>query len=117
MVMITRILYGMSRMGQLPKALGEVNPRTRTPLTATSFVTLVILVLCLSLGVTELADVVSSVTLIVFALVNLSLWRLHALGPQPPDTFAVPRWVPPLGFVTSMMFVIFELGRRFTEHG
>ena len=112
LVMATRILYGLSRQGQLPAQLGRVSAVTHTPLAATALVTVVILAFGLSLPLAHLAEITSVVTLSSFALVNLSLWRLKRTRPQPIDVFAVPQWVPLAGFATSGLFLVLELGRR-----
>ncbi len=38
----------------------------------------------------------------VFALVNLSLIRLHRRGPAPAEVFQVPHWVPVAGALASI---------------
>ncbi|MHA1538119.1 MAG: APC family permease, partial [Alphaproteobacteria bacterium] len=43
-----------------------------------------------------LVQATSTMVLAVFALVNLSLWRLHAKRPRPDLAIRAPRWVPPL---------------------
>ncbi len=111
-IMGSRVLYGLSRMGSLPAILGTVHSVTRTPLVATALVTAAILVLCLGFDVAPLAELVSSLTLLVFALVNLALWTLKSRDTHPPAGFSVPRWVPLVGFVISLGFLVAELGRR-----
>jgi amino acid transporter len=36
----------------------------------------------------------TTLTLLVFVLVSLSLWRLQQRAPRPDLAFHVPRWVP-----------------------
>ncbi len=72
-IMASRVAYGMSRQGLAPRALGAVNPHTRTPILATAAVTAVALIFALWLPLVRLAQLTSLVTLIMFALMNLAL--------------------------------------------
>jgi amino acid transporter len=107
-IMGSRILYGLSRQGRLPVWLGEVHPRTRTPVKATVLITAVVLVLSLFVPLVSLATITSLITLLVFAVVNLALWAIKGrTGIQP--AFSVPRWVPLTGFIASLGFVATQL--------
>lgn len=76
-LMASRVLYGMAREGLLrPAWLGSIQPRRRTPVNATFVVSGAIVLLVLVLPMVRLAEVTSYVTLAVFTVVNLSLWRL-----------------------------------------
>lgn len=109
MIMASRVLYGLSSRGQLPKFLGRVNKRTQTPLVATVLVTAVTLVLATSGRLTTLAQATSIIMLIVFSIVNLALWRVKARDPHPAGVRTFPRWIPMAGFVVSAAFVLNEL--------
>jgi APA family basic amino acid/polyamine antiporter len=86
----SRILYGMGREGALPKSLGKVNPKTRTPVLA-SLVTLGIALAVLPLGrVDAIAKVTSFGSLITFALVNLALLHLRRTAPSLSRPFKAP---------------------------
>lgn len=113
-VMASRVIYGLSRMGVLPSGLGTVSPRTHTPLVATGLVVAVVLALSFAQETAALADLTSSITLIVFALVNLSLWRLGRRLDRADDGLRLPQIVPLLGFVTSLAFLAFEWMSRLT---
>jgi amino acid transporter len=108
-VMATRVVYGLSAMGQLPAALCSVHPRTRTPLFATALVTAVILTLAISGGLASLAKLTSTTMLIVFSIVNLALWRIKRRDPRPQGVRVFPAWVPMSGFLVSIAFVLREL--------
>ena len=108
-IMASRVLYGMSRQGWLPPFLGQVNVVTRTPLAATSIITAVVLLFALWLPLVSLAKLTSFIILIVFALINLSLWQIKIKAPQPEDIRAVPLWVPIIGFFFSGAFVLYQL--------
>lgn len=78
-VMAARVLYGMAGESMLPGplgALGEVHPVRQTPMRATAVVCSVIVVLVLLVPLGDLARMTSLVTLGVFTLVNLALFRL-----------------------------------------
>lgn len=72
-VMAARVLYGMASEGQLPRLLSRVDPVRRTPVAATMLTCGLILVLALTLPLTQLAELTSFVILSVFLLVNVSL--------------------------------------------
>jgi len=107
-IMASRVLYGMGVRGWVPRPLGRVHPLTRTPLVATVLITAVVLVLALALPLVTLAKVTSLITLVVFALVNLSLWRIKGTDPHPPGVKTFPRWLPATGFVASAGFVVYQ---------
>ena len=73
MMMAARVLYGMARRGMAPRVLSGINDRTRTPMTATLLVGLIVLLLASSFTLTGLAEATSFIILGVFFLVNLSL--------------------------------------------
>ncbi len=110
-IMASRVLYGMSRQGWLPPRLGRVNARTRTPLLATGIVTALVMLFALWLPLVSLAKLTSYVILIVFSLINLSLWLIKTRAPQPEDIRTVPLWVPIVGFFFSSSFVIYQTVR------
>ena len=107
-IMASRVLYGMSRQGWLPPRLGQVNATTRTPLLATWLVTGLVLLFALWLPLVSLAKLTSYVILLVFTLINLSLWQIKIRAPQPEDIRTVPMWVPIIGFFFSGAFVIYQ---------
>jgi amino acid transporter len=112
LVMSSRILYGLARQGQLPAILRQVSEATRTPIVATAVVCAAILIIGSLFSLRGLAQTTSSLTLAAFALVNLSLWRLKGGTSPVPETFNLPRAIPLLGFVTSGLLLLAELGRR-----
>jgi amino acid transporter len=101
MTMAARVIYGMARQGDLPRIAGRVHPMTATPLIATALIVVATLALALLVPFERLAEGTSLATLIVFALVNLSLLRLrlrkiHTATPH----VRVPLWVPVAGLAT-----------------
>lgn len=108
-IMSSRVLYGMSREGWLPAALGRVSPVTRTPLPATALITGIVLVLALGLPLVTLAKTTSFIVLIVFALVNLALLRIKRRDPRPAGVRIFPPGIPFAGFVASSGFVALQV--------
>jgi amino acid transporter len=104
-IMASRVLYGLAAQGLLPATLGRVNRLTRTPLIATALITALVLVLAIALPITPLAQAASAITLSIFALVNLALWRVKRRDPQPLGILVIPSWVPVFGFLTSAGFL------------
>ena len=103
MTMAARVVYGLARQGDLPGFAGRVHPKTATPLIATALIVAATLALALLVPFERLAEGTSLATLVVFALVNLSLLRLrhrkvHTDGPH----IRVPLWVPAAGFVSCL---------------
>ncbi|MGI9325881.1 MAG: APC family permease [Pseudomonadales bacterium] len=112
MVMSSRVLYGLASRGQLPSLLGKVSRDSRTPVNATLLVALCIGALALNGSLARLAEVTAIVMLIVFALANLSLLRIHqreAKGDHQQRT--VPTWIPWLGLFTCVAAALNQLTR------
>jgi amino acid transporter len=107
-IMAARVGYGMARKGWLPEIFGRVHAKTRTPVLATAIVCCLLLVMALWLPIETLAKATSYFLLIVFALVNLSLWRLKQNAVQPPGVFCTYYWVPVCGCISSATFVVVQ---------
>lgn len=90
LIMGSRILYGMSDQGQAPVAFTRVN-RRKVPWIATCTILSVTLLFALWLPLETLAKTTSFIILVVFTLVNLSLWRVQRAdaGMPAPDSVEV----------------------------
>ena len=108
-IMSSRVLYGLARQGNLPAGLGAVSNATRTPVIATALTTAMVLVLALLLPLQHLADLTARMTLLVFALVNLSLMRIKARDGHVGGGFIAPAWVPWAGFVSCVALLILDV--------
>lgn len=104
-IMGSRVLYGLSNQGSLPAWLGRVNPRTKTPIPATLLVAAVVLVLALAVPLSGLAQVTSSVLLVVFGLVNVALVRIQWFE-GPALGFRVPTVVPLFGALLAAALLV-----------
>ena len=114
LIMASRVLYGMSRMRQLPAWFGHVQARTRTPANAILFSAVIIATLALLFPLEQLARATAGIALTVFSLVNLSLVMLKLRGkPAPEGVVAVPLVVPVAGLLVSAGFVLWEIFKRF----
>jgi len=107
-IMASRMIYGLARLGKLPALLGTVHPGRRTPLVATAISCAIPLVLALLFPLEGLAEAASAVTLVTFALVNLSLCVLKQREAAPAGALSVPLAVPVVGFVLSLGFVLYR---------
>jgi len=101
-IMGSRLIYGMSRQGLLPSALGTVHPKRQTPHLAILAVLLVALALALSGTLTYLAGTTSLLLLLVFFTVNLSLLTIKRRDSKPMRTFCAPRVIPIAGALTCL---------------
>jgi len=108
-IMASRVCYGMGCKGWLPQLFARVHDVTRTPLIATLTVALLVLAMALWLPLESLAKATSYSLLLVFSLINLSLWRLQGRGVQPAGIIRVPRWVPACGGAASAAFLLVQL--------
>lgn len=103
-IMASRLLYGMTNQQLLPRWMGAVDPRFKTPFVAITFVFLVATTLAVTGGLVFLAGTVSVLLLAVFFMVHLSLVRIHWRERRGSSTaeagFRVPRFIPFIGLVT-----------------
>ena len=110
-IMTSRVLYGLSSQGWLPGVFAQVHYRRRTPLIATTTVYVLILVFALALPLEPLARLTSLLTLLIFATVNLALWRLKARDHAPAGSVVFPRWIGLAGFLTCSAVFALEIIR------
>jgi APA family basic amino acid/polyamine antiporter len=108
-VLVSRLAYGMARRDLLPHWFSAVNARTRTPLRATLIGGAVILALVIAVPFSALVAATSTVTLAVFALVNLSLVRLQMKDRRADLAIRAPRWAPPLGVLTCLGLIAAQI--------
>jgi len=111
-IMAARVGYGMSDKGLGPRWLARVNAKTQTPVRATVVASVLVLALALWFPLVTLAQVTSSIILVVFALVSLALWVIKGRDPDPAgEGPRYPRWVGLLGFVLCVGFLLFRVLR------
>jgi APA family basic amino acid/polyamine antiporter len=110
MIMASRVIYGLAAQGNLPKQLATISPNTRTPLVATALIGAVIMVLALIVPIEGLAETTSTITLIIFTVVNVALVKIKLAGDTAPSgVYIVPFWVPVIGAIVSLFFLTSNL--------
>jgi amino acid transporter len=108
-IMAARVAYGMARREQGPRWMAAVNPVTRTPVRSTLMAGGIIAALALFFPLTTLAKATSAIILLIFAGVNLALWRVKGRDPDPCGVGPrYPRWLPLTGFVVSLSVLAFQ---------
>ncbi|MDD5463372.1 MAG: amino acid permease [Methylococcales bacterium] len=95
-VMGSRLLYGMSTQGLLPKFLAGVHPKRLTPHRAILILLVVLLILALNGDISDLARATSVLLLICFSLMNLALILLQRKDKE-KGNLEVPAFVPAVG--------------------
>ncbi|UZJ57673.1 amino acid permease [Pseudomonas sp. KU26590] len=104
MIMSSRLAYGMSRQGLLPRALSNVLPERRTPWVAIVATTVVAIILTLTGSLATLAETVVLLLLFVFISTNLAVLVLRKDTVE-ADHFRVPTWVPVLAIVSCLILL------------
>ncbi len=116
-IMGARVLYGLAGKGLLPDWFHQVHPLRRIPVNATVVIGAGVLALALLLPLEMLARITSAITLLVFALVNLSLIVIKRRRRKSPVAYPAasqsrvdfPQAVPVLGLVLSCLFLVAQL--------
>ncbi len=99
MLMASRLVYGMSREGVLPKVLGKVHPTRRTPYIAIGFTSLLAFGLITFVGeVPALGGTTALLLLCVFTVVNVAVLVLRS-DKVAHKHFRTPTIVPVLGAI------------------
>ena len=107
-IMASRVLYGLSSQGELPVALAQVHHHTRTPLLATVITTGLVLALTLAVPLQHLAELTARLTLIVFAVVNMSLIALKRRSTDSAG-YVAPGWVPWAGASSCLGLIALDI--------
>jgi APA family basic amino acid/polyamine antiporter len=96
MLTISRLPYAMALAGQLPRTLGAVHPRYRTPHVAVVLSGILVLALTLSSSFVYLLTVSTISRLMVFAVTCASLPKLRKMASVPAARFNLPGgWIVP----------------------
>jgi amino acid transporter len=106
-VMASRVLYGMAKEGMVPPILGRLDAKRQTPVIAIAVVTAVTLAFALLVPMLSLAGLTSFIMLIVFALVNASLF-LIGRKPDAPEVLRKWRWWGVAGAMASTALAVAE---------
>jgi APA family basic amino acid/polyamine antiporter len=104
MIMASRIVYGMSNQGVVPKVFQRVLPNRRTPWVAIVFTTVLGVALIITGDLGVLADTTVMLLLIVFAVVNISVLVLRREEVS-HEHFRAPTIAPVLGALVCLYLV------------
>lgn len=96
-----RIGFALCRDGLLPKWIGEVSPRFKTPLRITVATTVVVAVLAAFVPLHTLAEMVSIGTLFAFLVVSIAVAVLRRTKPRMKRPFRTPA-VPLLPIISGL---------------
>ncbi len=102
MMMASRLCYGMANERILPRAMGRVLPKRRTPVVGIVFVTLLALGMVLTGEIEGLGDTTAFLLLCVFAVVNIAVLVLRKDRVDHPH-FRTPTALPVLGALTALI--------------
>jgi APA family basic amino acid/polyamine antiporter len=108
----SRMLYGMSNSGALPKIFSKVHKRTRTPWVAIIFTAAISIGFLFLGGIGLVARASIFSVLLVFFIINVALIYLRKTQPDIERPFKIKpsiKWVPIiplLGAVTTMVLLI-----------
>ena len=103
--MASRLVYGMSRQGIVPEALGRVHGGRRTPWVAILFVAALASVLIIVGDLDTLADTTVLLLLFVFVCVNTAVLVLRK-DKVDHDHFRAPSVVAVLGVVACIALIV-----------
>ena len=105
MIMASRLVYGMSRQGIVPRVLGTVHEGRQTPWVAILFTASIAAVLVVLGDLDTLADTTVLLLLFVFVFVNISVLILRR-DPVDHEHFSVPTVVPVIGAAVCVGLII-----------
>ncbi len=112
-IMASRVFFGLARRGWLPAWLKVVYPGTRTPANAILLCVATVAVLVTAFPLEALARTTSFITLAIFAIVAVALFRFRmTAAPGPEPAFRVPIWMPVAAVAAIGCLVLAELYNR-----
>jgi len=104
-IMASRVVYGLSSKGWLPKYFARVSNVTKTPVEATVLVGIVTVVFALFFDLVTLAGFTSMLILIIFTLVNIALIRIKKIKPKVEGVIEIPVWIPWCGVILNLLLI------------
>ncbi len=104
----SRVLYTMAHDGLLPKWVGKIHPRFRTPYLTSIAVGVLVAFLAAFFNLVFLGQLVSLGTLLAFTIVCLGVWIMRVKQPDVPRPFRTPfvPLVPILGIIVCLALMI-----------
>lgn len=109
-VMSSRVLYGLGKGKKAPKLFSAIHPKTRTPIKATVFAAVIVLVLALFFPLVGLAEATSFIILIVFTVLNMALIRIKKREKTSPKGIKnYPVGLPYLALISCIALLVFKI--------
>jgi amino acid transporter len=115
-VMVTRLIYGMSKQGLIPSRFARVHKIRRTPGHAVALAAVLVAALASTGGVRLLAQTTSLLLVIAFGVLHLSLLKIRR-SDAATSLFRVPNWVPWVGLGTCLFLITHFSGGAFVRAG
>jgi amino acid transporter len=106
-IMAARVVYGMTVQYRGPNFLSYVNPVTKTPVTATVIIAVLVMLFALFFPIVFLAKLTSFIILLVFSAVNFSLWKISKQ--EKYQSLLRQQQYPLLGLFLCMGLLFFQL--------
>lgn len=110
LLMASRVVYGLTQKSQALQFLSVLNRRTHVPVRATLVISVLILCFSLFFPLARLAQITSSIILLLFIVVNFALLvlkrRENEEGESQYTGFVTPKYIPVLGIVTSALLFV-----------
>jgi basic amino acid/polyamine antiporter, APA family len=108
-IMGARVLYGMARGDMAPKVFSIINTKTNTPINTTMVVATLVLIFALCLPLVTLAKLTSFIVLVIFLLVNISLWRIKQIKKADYDRGMKSINFPIIGALLCLFLIVFQI--------
>ena len=105
----SRVLYGMARENMAPTIFSNVSIKTKTPVQATLVISTIVLTFALCLPLITLAKLTSFVVLIVFLMVNVSLWRIKITKKSDYEAGMKTINFPKVGASLCLFLLLFQI--------
>ncbi|WP_342643936.1 APC family permease [Rhodoligotrophos ferricapiens] len=106
LVMLGRLLFGMARRGWLPNQLANLATRLKTPVRATLAGGIITSALTVAFPLASLVSASSTITLLVFILVNLALWQIKQRRSPTGAGFTVPKQLPLVAALANLCLIL-----------
>ncbi|MCR8659011.1 amino acid permease [Paenibacillus endoradicis] len=106
----TRVLYALGRDGLLPRSMYELSKKYKTPVKNTWIFSILVALCAGFIPLSELAELVSTGTLVAFIIVSIGVIYLRKDKNIPSGGFKVPFFpIVPIGSFLLSVFLIFQL--------
>lgn len=105
MIMVSRMFYGMGKIGVAPKAFSKVSSKTNTPIVSTIFTISIIWILSILFPIGNLAKATSLIIIGVFSLICISLIKIKLDKSSPKTNFEVNILIPIIGGAICLLFL------------